>query len=167
MFSKLRTKWVLLLAAALVMAIVTFLVVYEYRQALAADNVQFATTTKIAALDSGQSNFDQAAQVWLNYAATSPSTVHKQDAYTSAAAMYLTAGQSTRALSLVQTADKKFGETYLLAEIGGEAAQANGNKALAISFYQTVVATLPNSLSDKPEEVQVYQQSIQQLEQSK
>lgn len=166
-FSKSRIlSGILLVLAVAIAATVTF-VIYEQRTAMTSDDSLFNSTTAIARLDISESDYSAAASVWMRYAATSPNKSHQVDAYASAAGLYLSAGDNQRALSIVQTAQAKDGENYLLAEVGGQAAQNLGNKRLAISYDKTVLKLLPTSpLSDKMEEERAYQQSIQQLEQS-
>jgi tetratricopeptide (TPR) repeat protein len=80
--------------------------------------------------------------------------------------MYVSAKKYQQALTVIQTAQAKDGQNYLLAEAGGQAAYALGDKPQTITYYKEVLKLLPKSLQDYIEEARDYQQTIQQLEQS-
>jgi len=155
---------IVLLVGCVAVAAGVFAVLYLRREAVVQDNNQFNSATQITRIDAAHGQYSVAAGVWLDYAKGASNETHQIDAYASAAAMYVSDRKYQQALSVVQTAQAKDGQNYLLAEVGGQAAYAQGDKALAITYYKEVLKLLPDSLPDKRQEASDYQQIIQQLQ---
>jgi hypothetical protein len=129
-----------------------------------ADNQAYADTQTTATTLSTDNRFDQAAALWISYALGTTNRVHKDAAYTNAAAMYLNNNQDGLAYTMCKKAEAANGVNYGEAEEAAAAAKGLGNTAAAIQYYKDAIRLIPASTSDAGAQKYVFNLDIQQLQ---
>jgi tetratricopeptide (TPR) repeat protein len=127
------------------------------------DNAYNGVVTRENLLAS-ESKFGQGANLWMSYAASSPSKAHKNAAYINAASLYLNNNQNQDALNACQQAEKVSGVTYDEAEDAATAAQNLGQNSLAIHYYQKAITLIPASNSEPVTQKNIFNLDIHQLQ---
>jgi tetratricopeptide (TPR) repeat protein len=137
---------------------------YHVSSVAKADNQKYSGVQTAADLLSSNGHFDQAANLWVAYAAGTSNRVHKGSAYVNAAIIYLSDNQYAQAYAMCQKAEAANGITYTEAEEAAVAAQGLGKKAVAIRYYQEAIRLIPASTSLPEIQKSIFNAEIQQLQ---
>jgi tetratricopeptide (TPR) repeat protein len=128
-----------------------------------ADNKQFQNLESITAQEQVLGHDDQAANLWISYSTTTPSKTHKETALLDAAALYMSNGQYSKAISMCKKSETVDGVTFDEAELAANAYFDLKDNQAAIHYYQEAIRLIPPTLADGAAEKTSFQQAIKEL----
>lgn len=129
-----------------------------------ADTQEYNTLLDEQNVLSADSEYGQAANLWVSYATTTPSRAHKESAFLNAAALYMSDQQYNQVVGMCKKAESVDGVTYQESEIAANAYMSLGDKQDAIHYYQEAIRLIPASSSDRVADQASFKSIIQELQ---